>query len=278
MNRGLRRFQRHGAKTQDPELIQRVRKGVLDKLIDHELIEQESRKLTIEDVEEQVDQRLKTLEQKYGAGKRMEMYWKIRNHTLESAREYLRTRVRIDTYLKQQGILEPEIPEEQVRRLYESDPDSFSRKEESVRVSHVLIRLDEKAGPAARKEARKKAEQIRQEILEGKDFSEAARAYSDCHSAAKGGNLNYIKRGHMPTEFDDVAFALDKDALSEVVETSFGLHIIKVFERLPVGPIPLEEVRGFITKYLQEGESKKRLAAHIVELKSKAKIEMFLTE
>ena len=87
VNRGLRRFQRHGAKTQDPELIQRVRKGVLDKLIDHELIEQESRKLTIEDVEEQVDQRLKTLEQKYGAGKRMEMYWKIRNHTLESARE-----------------------------------------------------------------------------------------------------------------------------------------------------------------------------------------------
>ncbi len=82
----------------------------------------------------------------------------------------------------------------------------------------------------------------------------------------------------MPEEFDKAAFAIEKDALSEVVETRFGYHIIKVFDKRPAGKIPFEEVRHFITKFLQEAESKKKLATHIVELKSRAKIELFLTE
>jgi len=278
LEKGLKKSRRHGAKKPDPELVTRLQQGALDKLIDNELINQESRKLKIADIETQVDQKIEALEQKHGAGKRMEMYWQMRNHTLESAREFLRTRVRVDAYLKQQGILEPEIPEERVRQLYKGDPGSFSRKEESIQVSHVLIALGAQAGPEARAQARQKAEQIRKEVLEGRDFAEMAKTHSDCNSASGGGRLKYMKRGFMPEAFDKVAFALDKDALSEVVETRFGFHIIKVLDKRPAGPIPLEQVRNFITKYLQEGESKKRLAAHMVELKGKAKIEVLLAQ
>ena len=90
--------------------------------------------------------------------------------------------------------------------------------------------------------------------------------------------MEYIKRGYMPEEFDKVAFAIEKNAVSEVVETRFGYHIIKVFDKIPAGKIPYDEVRNFIMKFLQEGESKKKLAAHIVVLRSRASIELLLAE
>jgi len=276
VEKGLKNSRGHGTQKPDPELVMRLQIVALDKLIGNELIHQESRKLKIADIETQVEQRLKALEEKHGAGERMERYWKMRNHTLESAREFLRTRVRVDAYLKEQGILEPEIPEEQVRQLYEGDPGSFSRKEESIEVSHVLMAFEKKAGLEAKAQARQKAEKIRKQILEGQDFAEMAKTHSNCNSASGGGSLEYIKRGYMPEEFDKVAFAMEKDAVSEVVESRFGYHIIKVLDRRPAGPIPLAEVRDFITKYLQEAESKKRLAAHIAELRSRAKIELLL--
>jgi peptidyl-prolyl cis-trans isomerase C len=274
---GLERFRRYGMRREDPNLAKRLQKRALDRLIGDELVFQESRKLTIEDIDTKVEQKLKSLESKYGQEEGMERYLRMRNLTMKKVRESLKTRVYLDEYLKQQGILEPKIPEKRIRQAYEDNPKNYSRKE-SIKVSHVLIAVDEKAEPEAKERARQEAEQIRKEILEGQDFAEMARKHSDCDSASGGGSLKYVKRGYMPEGFDKVAFAMEKDALSEVVETRFGYHIIKVFDKRSAGKIPYEEVRNFIMKFLQEGESKKKLAAHIVKLRSRAKIELFLAE
>ncbi len=82
----------------------------------------------------------------------------------------------------------------------------------------------------------------------------------------------------MPKEFDEVAFTIEKDTVSEIVETKFGYHIILVTDKIPGGITPYEEVRDFIKKYLQKDESKKRLAEHIAKLKEKATIEILLED
>ena len=79
----------------------------------------------------------------------------------------------------------------------------------------------------------------------------------------------------MPRAFDKVAFAMEKGAVSEVVKTKFGYHIIKLSDKKSAGVAPYEEVRDFIEKFLQQQESEKKRAAHIAELKKKAKIEIF---
>ena len=146
----------------------------------------------------------------------------------------------------------------------------------TVKVSHILIAVDAQAGAEAKEQARQKAEQVRKEILEGKDFAEMAKKHSTCWSAPNGGDLGIRKQGDMPAEFDKVAFALEKGAVSEVVETRFGFHIIKAFENTPARVVPYEQMRDFLKKYLQEEESKKKLAEHIAELKKKSKIEILL--
>lgn len=271
----LRNFRKYGMREDNSEMVMRIQKNVLDKVIGDELVDQESRKRPIENLDEKVEERVKALEKKYGAGEGMERYLKIRRLTMEDLRKSMRARVRIDEYLKEHGVLEPEIPEDQIREMYDASPESFSRNE-TVEVSHVLIAVAPDAGDEDKKQARQKAEQVRREILEGKDFAEMAKKHSNCNSAAGGGKLGNIKRGYMPAEFDQAAFALEEGAVSEVVETKFGYHVIEVTDKQPGGVIPYEEIRGFIEKYLQGEESKKKLATHIAELREKSKIEILL--
>ena len=82
----------------------------------------------------------------------------------------------------------------------------------------------------------------------------------------------------MPKEFEDAAFALEIDKISEVVKTKYGYHIIKVSEKIPEGTVPYEDARDFIKKYFQMDETKKRLNEHIAKLKEKAKIEILLPQ
>jgi peptidyl-prolyl cis-trans isomerase C len=276
MEKSLKKFKKYGnINKASPELTQRHQKRALGKVIDNELVHQESLKMPIEDLDDKVEQKVQDLKNKYGSQELYERILKQRRHTEESLRESLRTKVIIDEYLKKQGILEPEVPEELIRKAYEANPKSYTR-EEMVKVSHILLQVDENAKPEDKEKARKKADQIRKEIIEGKDFTEMAKEHSDCNSAPGGGNLDYIKKGYMPEEFDKVAFALEKDTVSEIVETKFGYHIIQVTDQVPGGKIPYEEVQDFIRKYLQEGESKKKLAAHLAELRKKATIEILL--
>ena len=270
---GLRRFRKYGMRNEAPDLVKRLQKRALDRVIGEELIFQASQRLTIEDVDEKVTQKLRALQRRYATGERFEDYLKQNNLTMESVRSSLRARVYVDEYLKEKGISKPQISEQRIREAYERNTESYSR-EESIKVGHILIAVDGVAGTEASEQARQKAEEIHNKLLEGKDFAEMARKHSDCNSASGGGGLGYIKRGYMPAEFDRVAFAMAKDAVSEVVKTRFGYHIIKVFDKKPAGPAPYEEVRDFIGRYLQEEESKKKLAAHIAELRKRAKIEI----
>jgi peptidyl-prolyl cis-trans isomerase C len=277
VEKGLKKFKKYGMKQKSPELIKRLQMKALNKVIDQELIYQESQKLTINDLDKKIDQKLQKMKIKYGTEERFKNYLKRRNLTAQSLRESQKGSIYIDEYLKKQGISEPEIPEKDIKSFYDSNPNNYYRGE-SVKVSHILIKVDENAGLKEKKKARKKAEKIRKEILEGKDFAEMAKKHSDCNSASGGGGLGYQQKGYMPEEFDKVAFALDKGTVSEVVKTKFGYHIIKVSEKTPEGATPYAEVKDFIKKYLQEDESEKKLAAHITELKGKAKIEIFLDE
>ncbi len=102
-----------------------------------------------------------------------------------------------------------------------------------VAASHILIsyRGAMRAAPYVQRtkdEARALAEELRKRALTGEEFAQLAKEFSDDRgSAANGGSLGRFRREQMVPEFSNAAFALEVDAVSDVVESSFGFHVIK---------------------------------------------------
>jgi parvulin-like peptidyl-prolyl isomerase len=100
----------------------------------------------------------------------------------------------------------------------------------SVRASHVLISYsgaERSTSTRSKEEALELAQDIAKKAKAGEDFEELAKAYSDCPSAEKGGDLGFFQKGRMAKPFEDATFAMSPGDVSDVVETKFGYHVIK---------------------------------------------------
>ena len=93
---------------------------------------------------------------------------------------------------------------------------------DQISAAHILVSTDGKDKETARKEI----DAIHADIKGGADFAEIAKDKSDCPSGSRGGDLGSFGRGMMVREFEEAAFGLEPGALSDVVETDFGFHVI----------------------------------------------------
>lgn len=101
-----------------------------------------------------------------------------------------------------------------------------------IRARHILLDFPDEAGQAQRDSVRERARELRRRALEGEDFAELARRYSqDQASAERGGDLGTFGRGEMVPSFEEAAFGLEPGTVSEPVESPYGLHLIRVEER-----------------------------------------------
>lgn len=152
-----------------------------------------------------------------------------------------------------------------------------SKQPERVRASHILIAVPADADAATRAHARTRAETVLKEARAGKDFAALAREHSqDPESAGNGGDLGFLQRGQMVGPFNDATFSLQPGAVSDLVETPFGYHIIKVLEKQPARTVPLDELRPQVEQHLQNVIREKQIQAFIVGLKAKGTVEIFL--
>lgn len=164
---------------------------------------------------------------------------------VKAALELVRDRVLSDARLAQIDLASqpsPQALEAFALTAYKAEPKKFEAPEQ-VRIRHILIRGSE---PAARAEA----EQLLKELKAGANFEALAKARSqDPGSAAKGGDLGTSARGRMVKPFEEAAFKLNQPGeLSDVVETSFGFHIIKLEEKRAAGIRPFAEVKDSLVR------------------------------
>ncbi len=124
-----------------------------------------------------------------------------------------------------------QVSEEEMKKFYDDNADKFQGDEER-RASHILIGFGLSPTPEAKEEARNKALQVLEEVKKNSDqFAELAKKYSqDPGSAANGGDLGMFGRGVMVKAFDDAVFSMTPGAVSDLVESEFGYHIIKLTE------------------------------------------------
>ncbi len=140
------------------------------------------------------------------------------------------------------------LSEGAVKKYYEAYKPFFDKV--VVRASHILIRLPQTADETERRVARNRLVELRKQMVSGKlDFAEAARKYSDCTSKEQGGDLGFFPRKFVVLEpFARAAFALKVGEISGVVETDYGLHLIKVVDRSKGEPSNFEDVKAEVRR------------------------------
>ena len=148
-----------------------------------------------------------------------------------------------------------EISAADVESYYQRNIDKYSQPEQR-RVRHILIKTSPQDSAAERKKKLQKAEDVLQKARAGEDFAELARRYSEGPSAQQGGDLGQFARGRMVKPFEDAVFAMRKGEISDIVETSFGYHIIKLEDIIPARIKPLAEVRDEIKSSLEQEAAK----------------------
>ena len=139
------------------------------------------------------------------------------------------------------------VSAEDVQKHYQDNQQQFTTPEQ-VRASHILFKTEGKDEAAVRKQA----EAVLARAKAGEDFAKLANEYTEEEvGKTRGGDLDFFGRGQMAKEFEDTAFALKPGQISDIVKTSFGLHIIKTTDHKPETKRPLEEVKAQIEDQLK---------------------------
>jgi peptidyl-prolyl cis-trans isomerase D len=150
------------------------------------------------------------------------------------------------------------VSDEDIEDYYSLNVDREFTTKEEVGARHILKKFkgdDEKQ----KAEARAAIDKVAERLKAGEDFAEVAKEESEDGSAASGGDLGRFGRGAMVKPFEEVAFDLAVGSTSDVVETQFGYHIIKVYSHEEGRVRPLDEVHDEIAQALANEDAKDRV-------------------
>lgn len=269
-----------------------IKDRVVNDLIVKELLNQELKKRNITVSKKEIEAEHKKMVDKLGSKDKFNDILKQNGIKYSDFEEDLKQELMMKKLV---NIIHPvKISESDAKSFYNKNLDKFKTPDQ-VRASHILVM----ANPVEIKEGLtkknktlteaeinqqvqvemamryKKAQEIANEIKSTPDRFEAkAREVSDDKaSAEKGGDIGFFSKNDMVKEFSDAAFKLRPNTISEVVQTPYGFHIIKVTDRKAAGQQPYEKIKSQLIQYLTAQAQVKALEQFLTMLKSQAVIE-----
>jgi peptidyl-prolyl cis-trans isomerase C len=153
-------------------------------------------------------------------------------------------------YLAKVVMQEATVSEADLKEYYIQNKQSLGVPEQ-VRARHILFKVDPAASQAEKNKAQGRAQAVLKRVQAGEDFAKLAATHSDdAGSKAKGGDLGYFTPGRMVPDFEDVAFYTNPGETSDIVETKYGYHIIKVEDHIDARERSFEEMKDYIREKL----------------------------
>jgi len=227
---------------EDPSARARLQREILDQIIGEQLIVQAAiRDSTIvvdeTDLEERVSQDLQQRIRQYPGGQAaFQQALQAQGWTLASYRDFLRGQLRqqrlYQSYMakRSRDLAGIAVQESEIEQFFEEQKENLGDRPPTIEFTQIIVPT--LPSDSAKEATRAEAERIRQLALQGEDFAELARRFSQEPGAQdSGGDLGWFRRGEMVAAFEEAAFNLGINQISAVVETEFGFHIIKVERR-----------------------------------------------
>ncbi len=247
-----------------------MRGRIVDQFVVSTLLKNEALARKIEITDAEIEVTLSNLTARLPPGTDLKTALANMGVTLEQVRKDVSDNERIRKLYESETGKIPAATDAEVAAYYDENAEQFTTGEE-VSARHILIGSREE-DETKKAEAKAKAEGLRKQLVEGADFAALAAANSDCPSKAEGGSLGSFGRGRMVPAFDEAAFALATNVISEVVETPFGFHIIQVTDRKAGGKTALEDVREKVAEQLTTKKRNEAFEQVIEGLRAKATI------
>jgi len=178
-------------------------------------------------------------------------------------------------YLEKVIMPDATVSEADLKEFYTQNKNDLAVPEQ-VRARHILFKVDPASSEAEKSEVKGRAEAVLKRAKAGEDFEKLAEAYSDDQSSrAKGGDLGYFAPGRMLPEFEGVAFYTDPGEISDIVETKYGYHIIKVEDHVEARQRSFEEMKDYIRERLQKQVVMFKIQKYIQEAVENAGIRIY---
>jgi peptidyl-prolyl cis-trans isomerase C len=253
-------------------------RSVLDQIIGIALLQQDAKAQGVTATDQEVQQMLTQRKSVFPNEETYKKELAKAGLTEEKLKEQTRDTIAVQKYLQTRLAKSGEVSDQATREFYDKNKAQMQAPER-IHARHILVRVDPKAPAADKEKARQKTEDLLKRLKAGEDFAKLAQENSDDPgSKTQGGDLGWVTRGqNVPPTIEQATFALSKpNELSPVVESPYGFHIIQFLERQQPGPIPYEQVKGRIAQLLKEQQAQQQLATRMRELRSKAKVEVFL--
>jgi peptidyl-prolyl cis-trans isomerase C len=256
----------------------------VNRLVEQTLIMQEVKKQGITVSEDQVQNGVGQIKMRAGGEENFQRVLDEYGISMEDIVRDTRINLTVQEYYKTVVSEPPTVAEEDIQTFYDENAEEYAPQPE-VHARHILIRTrletpnpDPAAGEgqmdaAQIADARDRAEKILKEARSTKDFAELARTRSEDETTApNGGDLGWFRQGRMVAPFDSASFALNPGQISDVVETRFGYHIIKVEERRMSPQVSLETVHDNIAGMVQQQKAQDLFEAAVADLRAAATV------
>ncbi|MDH4321270.1 MAG: peptidylprolyl isomerase [Desulfobulbaceae bacterium] len=264
-------FASQGQSPAETASAKEIKQAVIDKLVNGALLYEASKKSGIKIEQAALDAEFKGFKGRFPSDK--EFKAALTQLSLDEAgiKEKIGQSLAVEKYINQAFVDKAKVTDQEVKDYYDNNISAFATPEQ-VRASHILITVKPEADAATKKEARRKLERLRKKIVAGGDFAALAKKNSDCPSNAKGGDLGYFSRGQMVKPFETAAFAMMPGAVSEIVETQFGYHLIKLTDKKHAETVSFDEARPRIDNYLRQSKAQKAMVESLKTMRDAAKI------
>ncbi len=250
----------------------------VDNLVIEAMLKSEVKQQNVVVDKTKVDQQYQEITKRFQTPEKLQEAMKNQGLTEASLRKSIEDNLSYQQVVDQAVKDLPAVTDADIKKFYDERPQPFAVPDQ-VHAAHILLKVDPKSTPEQKAEIKKQLEGIRDDIVSKKiTFAEAAAKNSqDSSNAQKGGDLGFFGRNAMVKPFEDAAFATKPGELSDIVETQFGYHLIQVIEFRPAHQRALDEVKAQIKQYLEQNAKQTATQKYLNDLKSKAKVEMFMT-
>lgn len=253
----------------------RLKEQVIQKMVADELLFQEATKQGVKADSKKIETQMTSIKNRFQDETKYQEKLKEAGLTEEKLRNQIRRQVVIGELIKKEIAPQVNVTPQDAKKFYDENPEKF-RKPERVRAQHILMKVAKGDSEDKKAEAREKLKKLQKRILAGEDFSNLAREHSQGPSNVRGGDLGYFTKGQMVKPFEEVAFRLAPNEVSDIVETQFGYHLIKVLDHQPQSASPYEAVEKKLISVLFNEQLQEKLEPYVLTLREKAKVQVFI--